>query len=151
MDKLPQDPFMLFSYVNTQLRDVYSSLDEFCKATDVDRDWLEKKLNDAGFEYSEELNKFCNKKTFNIMDYKTLRKRALIFDFVAIAVAGAVLYAGQSLLVPSWVLVFGALISVGALVLALKFSFAARKLAREEFARVVKEMKLQQIDKEEKK
>lgn len=42
MDKLPQDPFMLFSYVNTQLRDVYSSLDEFCKATDVDRDWLEK-------------------------------------------------------------------------------------------------------------
>ena len=52
MDKLPQDPFMLFSYVNTQLRDVYSSLDEFCKATDVDRDWLEKKLNDAGFEYS---------------------------------------------------------------------------------------------------
>lgn len=49
---------MLFSYVNTQLRDVYSSLDEFCKAVDVDRDWLEKKLNDAGFEYSEELNKF---------------------------------------------------------------------------------------------
>lgn len=49
---------MLFSYVNTQLRDVYSSLDEFCNATDVDRDWLEKKLKDAGFEYSEELNKF---------------------------------------------------------------------------------------------
>ena len=49
---------MLFSYVNTQLRDVYSSLDEFCKATDVDRDWLENKLKDAGFEYSEELNKF---------------------------------------------------------------------------------------------
>lgn len=58
MDKLPQDPFMLFSYVNTQLRDVYSSLDEFCKAADVDRDWLEKKLKDAGFEYSEDLNKF---------------------------------------------------------------------------------------------
>lgn len=58
MDKLPQDSFMLFSYVNTQLRDVYCSLDEFCKATDVDRDWLEKKLKDAGFEYSEELNKF---------------------------------------------------------------------------------------------
>ena len=49
---------MLFSYVNTQLRDVYSSLDEFCKATDVDRDWLEKKLKDAGFEYSEDQNKF---------------------------------------------------------------------------------------------
>ena len=58
MDKLPQDLFMLSSYVNTQLRDVHSSLDEFCKATDVDRDWLEKKLNDVGFEYSEELNTF---------------------------------------------------------------------------------------------
>ncbi|UKI43675.1 MAG: hypothetical protein L6U16_11765 [Porphyromonadaceae bacterium] len=70
---------------------------------------------------------------------------------MAIAVAGAVLYAGQSLLVPGWVLVFGALISVGALVLALKFFVSvARKLAREEFDRVMKEMKLQQIDKEEK-
>ena len=58
MDKLPQDPFMLFSYVNTQLRDVYSSLDEFCKATDVDLEKKKKKLKDAGFEYSEELNKF---------------------------------------------------------------------------------------------
>lgn len=58
MDKLPQDPFMLFSYVNTQLRDVYASLDEFCKATGVDRHWLEVRLAEAGFEYNEEQNKF---------------------------------------------------------------------------------------------
>lgn len=69
------------------------------------------------------------------MDYKTLRKRAMIFDFVAIAIAGAVLYSGQNLQVPGWVLVVGALISVAALVMALKFSFAARKLAREEYKR----------------
>ena len=27
---LPQDPIMLLSYVNTQLRDHYVSLDDFC-------------------------------------------------------------------------------------------------------------------------
>ncbi|MCQ2290791.1 MAG: hypothetical protein Q4E41_07210 [Bacteroidales bacterium] len=78
------------------------------------------------------------------MDYKTLRKRAMIFDFVAIGVAGAVLYSGQSLQVPGWVLVVGALISIAALVMALKFSFAARKLAREEYERYEKEMRRQQ-------
>lgn len=83
------------------------------------------------------------------MDYKTLRKRALIFDFVAIAVAGAVLYAGQGLEVPGWVLVLGAVISVMALVLALKFSFTARKVAREEYDRYIQEMKKQQISNEE--
>ncbi len=58
MDKLPQDPFMLLSYVNTQLRDVYPSLDEFCKANDVDRALLEERLKAAGFEYNAEQNKF---------------------------------------------------------------------------------------------
>lgn len=58
MDKLPQDPFMLLSYVNTQLRDVYSSLDEFCKSNDVDKAQLEQRLKDAGFEYNAEQNKF---------------------------------------------------------------------------------------------
>ncbi len=81
------------------------------------------------------------------MDYKTLRKRALIFDFVAIAVAGAVLYMGQSLQVPGWVLVFGALVSVAALVLALRFSFMARKLAKEEYELYLKNAKRQQSDK----
>ena len=81
------------------------------------------------------------------MDYKTLRKRALIFDFVAIAVAGAVLYMGQSLQVPGWVLVFGALVSVAALVLALRFSFMARKFPNEESELYLKNAKRQQSDK----
>ena len=53
MDKLPHDPMMLFSYVNTQLRDHYPSLNEFCKAMDVDRSQLEAKLKAAGFEYNK--------------------------------------------------------------------------------------------------
>ncbi|MGM9868616.1 MAG: DUF4250 domain-containing protein [Sodaliphilus sp.] len=55
---LPSDPFMLFSYVNTQLRDRYPSLQEFCKAEDVDPKELEAKLKAAGFEYNKEQNKF---------------------------------------------------------------------------------------------
>ncbi len=57
-DMLPQDPFMLMSYINTMLRDRYRSLDELCAAMDIDRKWLENKLRKAGFEYNEPLNKF---------------------------------------------------------------------------------------------
>ena len=50
MDNLPQDPFILLSYVNTKLRDDYSSLDAMCIDLDIDRETLEAKLNEAGFE-----------------------------------------------------------------------------------------------------
>ncbi len=55
---LPQDPFMLLSTVNMYLRDKYDSLDELCKAEDVSQEELIEKLSAAGFEYSEEANKF---------------------------------------------------------------------------------------------
>ena len=55
---LPQDPMMLFSYVNTKLRDDYSSLDALCDDLDVDRQKLEQKMADAGFEYNPSQNKF---------------------------------------------------------------------------------------------
>ena len=55
---LPQDPFMLLSTVNMYLRDKYDSLDELCKSEDVSQEELIEKLSAAGFEYSEEANKF---------------------------------------------------------------------------------------------
>ena len=55
---LPQDPMMLFSYVNTKLRDDYSSLDALCDDLDVDKQQLEQKMADAGFEYNPSQNKF---------------------------------------------------------------------------------------------
>jgi uncharacterized protein Smg (DUF494 family) len=55
---LPNDPFMLLSVVNMKLRDFYSSLDLLCDDMGVDRNELETKLNDAGFEYDEKYNKF---------------------------------------------------------------------------------------------
>lgn len=56
---LPQNPFMLLSYINTQLRDNYpTGIDSLCADMGIDRDELEKKLAQAGFEYSAEQNKF---------------------------------------------------------------------------------------------
>ncbi len=58
MDRLPEDPFMLLSVVNMKLRDCYPSLDELCRAMDVDRDTLVKKLADAGFDYMPQIHQF---------------------------------------------------------------------------------------------
>lgn len=56
--ELPEDPMMLFSFMNMKLRDVYNSLDEFCSDTGVSKDFIVSKLKDAGFEYNAEMNKF---------------------------------------------------------------------------------------------
>ena len=55
---LPQDPIMLLSYVNTQLRDNYSSLDDFCVSMDISRDELEQKLKAVNYEYDAAKNTF---------------------------------------------------------------------------------------------
>ena len=34
---LPKDPVILLSFVNTQLRDFYENLDDFCSAHDCDK------------------------------------------------------------------------------------------------------------------
>lgn len=56
--ELPNDPMMLFSFVNMKLRDFYPSLDDFCDDAQVDKRALVGKLHEAGFEYNEQLNKF---------------------------------------------------------------------------------------------
>lgn len=55
---LPQNPIILASYINTMLRDRYSSLDELCASLDIDRKKLEAKLRLVGMKYNETLNKF---------------------------------------------------------------------------------------------
>lgn len=55
---LPNDPIMLLSFINMKLRDFYPTLDMLCDDMNIDRTELEKKLNEAGFEYNEDLNKF---------------------------------------------------------------------------------------------
>lgn len=58
MKKIPQDPIICLSYVNTQLRDFFSSLDLLCDDLMINRDELVKKLADAGFSYDREQNRF---------------------------------------------------------------------------------------------
>ena len=55
---LPKDPMMLYSVVNTKLRDYYSSLEVMCEDMDISREELGKTLEAAGFKYNKELNKF---------------------------------------------------------------------------------------------
>ncbi len=55
---LPNDPMMLFSVINMKLRDEYPSLDALCKGMDVEKEQIETKLAEAGFEYNEQQNKF---------------------------------------------------------------------------------------------
>lgn len=55
---LPQDPIMLLSYVNTQLRDNYTSLDELCASLDADRAAIEEKLRTVDYQYDEKRNAF---------------------------------------------------------------------------------------------
>ena len=56
--QLPNDPMMLFSVVNMKLRDQYASLDALCDDLVIERADLERRLAEAGFEYSPEHNKF---------------------------------------------------------------------------------------------
>lgn len=55
---LPNDPIMLLSYINTQLRDNYESLAELCASLDVDKQEILDKLAAVNYEYDETLNKF---------------------------------------------------------------------------------------------
>lgn len=55
---IPKDPMMLLSYVNTQLRDFYSSLDALAEGLELDKNELEEKLRAIDYEYDAELNKF---------------------------------------------------------------------------------------------
>lgn len=55
---IPKDPVMLLSYINTQLRDFYPSLEELGSSLDVNTEELKNKLAQIGYEYNPELNKF---------------------------------------------------------------------------------------------
>ncbi len=56
--KLPNDPIILLSYINTQLRDFYPSLEELCKSAMVEQSALVEKLAAIDYHYNEVQNKF---------------------------------------------------------------------------------------------
>lgn len=55
---LPKDPTMLFSVVNTKLRDFYESLDSLCEEMGADRQEITDRLESAGYHYNKERNQF---------------------------------------------------------------------------------------------
>lgn len=55
---LPKDPVILLSYINTLLRDEYSSLSSLCEDRQVDEEELQKTLSSIGYEYDSTLNRF---------------------------------------------------------------------------------------------
>lgn len=55
---LPKDPHILFSVINTRLRDFYSSLDELCDREDEDKESICTILSSAGYTYNEKKNRF---------------------------------------------------------------------------------------------
>lgn len=55
---IPKDPMMLLSYINTQLRDNYSSLTELCDSLGLDQAEITEKLSQIDYEYDAALNKF---------------------------------------------------------------------------------------------
>jgi len=55
---LPDDPMILYSFINLKLRDYYSNLDALCDDLDADKEEIIQKLGAAGFEYNVEGNCF---------------------------------------------------------------------------------------------
>ncbi len=55
---LPKDPVMLLSFVNTQLRDNYSSLEDFCRFFDLSEEKLVDKLEKIQYKYDAKQNQF---------------------------------------------------------------------------------------------
>ena len=55
---IPKDPVILLSYVNTQLRDYYDSLEALCTLRGIKKDELIEKLDSIDYHYDEHLNQF---------------------------------------------------------------------------------------------
>ena len=56
---IPSDPMILVSFLNTQLRDNYSSLEDLCDSLDLDENQIKQKLEGIGYTYNSELNRFA--------------------------------------------------------------------------------------------
>ena len=55
---IPKDPVLLLSYINTQLRDNYTSLDALCDDLDVDKSEIVSTLEVINYQYDQAKNQF---------------------------------------------------------------------------------------------
>lgn len=57
-ENLPKDPVILLSYINTQLRDHYGSLQELCKAYNIEEQEIVEPLSEIDYAYDTAVNQF---------------------------------------------------------------------------------------------
>lgn len=57
-EKLPKDPVMLLSFINTQLRDTYESFEEFANAYQVNEEETIAVMKSIDYEYDATVNQF---------------------------------------------------------------------------------------------
>ncbi|MBR5012998.1 MAG: DUF4250 domain-containing protein [Bacteroidales bacterium] len=57
MTYYPKDPAMLMSWINLKLRDFYGDLNELCDDLEIDKDDVISILEQAGYEYNDQLHK----------------------------------------------------------------------------------------------
>jgi len=55
---IPRDPQILVSFVNTQLRDHYSNLEDLCSDMEIDKKKLIRKLGSIEYNYDSNENRF---------------------------------------------------------------------------------------------
>lgn len=58
---IPKDPNLLIGYINTKLRDEYSSLDDLCKSLLIDQSQIEASLYSIDYHYDMGQNRFAPK------------------------------------------------------------------------------------------
>lgn len=56
--KLPEDPVLMLSVVNTKLRDFYHDLDDLCEDMQVDKENITTILKGIDYEYDRSCNQF---------------------------------------------------------------------------------------------
>ena len=56
--RIPEDPVMLLSFVNTQLRDFDQSLEAFCERYEISPEEIIRKLDLIDYHYDSKTNRF---------------------------------------------------------------------------------------------
>ncbi len=56
--QLPEDNFILLSFINTKLRDEYPSLEDFCMSCGVSPQVICGRMAQIGYEYDGQTNSF---------------------------------------------------------------------------------------------
>lgn len=74
---IPKDPVMLLSYLNTQLRDFYPSLDELCKSMNLNKEEILQKMQSIQYIYMKKVK-------INLYDTACIMQHCT-FDFYDIA------------------------------------------------------------------